>query len=177
MRLIELFIIKESSLSFSLSRPKDLDHDVHWGYEMAERFWRSLSSQKRTWDSKFDTEVRREFSSMVQRLFEEMIFVDYEHIKIKDVRTHGHLKLMRIPPDKLVMRGDFRYGSEDLANVVESGKDLVPIAVGARSEHGPFYVLDGHHRTRGYMIAGKDALCLVGWVDHNGRPAEISFES
>lgn len=165
--------------TLTIRRPSNVDADEHWPTRITDAFWKDIPKNEQTWDRKYDTESRRELSSMVQRLFESMLYdsENFEYRKIKDVDTHGHLRLTRVPYDKLVSRGDLRYGSGDLAEVVKSGKDLVPIAIGADSEKGPFRILDGHHRSRAYALANRPVLGFVGWVDKKGAPGEITFSS
>lgn len=61
------------------------------------------------------------------------------------------------------MRGDFRYGSGEMAEKIMNRFDLVPIQVGKINNN--YFVLNGHHRIRAYKEANKNIPAFIGWIE------------
>lgn len=105
----------------------------------------------------YHDDVRDVVRDMVQRVGESLR-PDYDEW----LDSAGSITLERLDPGSVVQRGDWRYPSDDLAEIVRDGGDLAPIAAGERG--GTFFVLDGHHRLRAYKMAGAQVPALVGRV-------------
>lgn len=89
---------------------------------------------------------------------------DITHHGTRKLSTCGsniRILLSRIDPDKVVLRGDYRYDAEPMSKFLRDNPrlELPPIQVGLQSNQ--LHLLDGHHRYRAYLGAGRDPLAFT----------------
>lgn len=153
--------------TYSLRRTPDMDPEdsptalVAWkiAREILEGSWLNL-------DPSYEQDLRAAVTDAVQRV-RESIYRD------RAWRGSGEITLTQLDPEQVFQRGDYRYHSGELAEIVRSGLDLVPIVAGVHA--GGAHVLDGHHRLRAYALAGQVVPALLVSARTDGEPATIEF--
>ena len=143
-----------------------------WLHDFGERAFGSIPSSMKRWDRSRDGEALGSLRDVIGRVVEEL---RKGGKKVAQMTGRGMIEYRYVKPDELEQRGDFRYGSQDLAKTIQSGKDLVPIVAGSSDGGKHVRVLDGHHRMRAYQIAGRPMPAFIGWVEPGDEPATLSF--
>jgi hypothetical protein len=141
-----------------------------WLNHVKNTVWSQLPAPAKTWDSKYDVDARASLSSIIQRLVEDLTGGD---LLLEEATKAAFIEFRYVNPKELIHRGDTVYSSEKMADVVRSGKDLAPIQAGANRPRGKVWVLDGHHRMRAYILAGKSMPAWIGWTG-SGQPASLT---
>lgn len=138
--------------------PKGMDVEDYYDW-LYERDVAIASSFPILWDKKYQEEFITSIRILIQRAKESN--------KNSDII----LTLKRAEPDTVHLRGDYRYPSDDLAEYIKQGKDLLPSIVGKTSSGS--HLLDGHHRWRAYLLAGKKPLILEASFEKTSKTPVI----
>lgn len=104
--------------------------------------------------------MKYELVDMIRRL---IVSLKEDTGKLSTTDYVAYLKFDFIDPNIIHMRGDFRYGSGEMAEKIMNGFDLVPIQVGKINNN--YFVLNGHHRIRAYKEANKNIPAFIGWIE------------
>lgn len=141
-------------LELNLLPPPGFSSDDYWDY-VGDRDNEAILFFPALWEPVYDSEFRSYYYGTVQRGVEEIQKSGKVSVSGKDVT----LTLTRVNPSSVHLRGDYRYESDKLADVLLNTKyDLVPPVVGV-SGAGK-HLQDGHHRWRAYLQAGIAPLVL-----------------
>ncbi len=114
------------------------------------------------WNEKGKNEAKQYLRNSIQRGTEELEGPQRDQ-KLSKQGNDVEITLRRVSPDEIDrvhLRGDTRYSHGEMAEYLKtSGKELPPIQLG-QTEHG-LHLLDGHHRWRAYLEAGKSPLVFI----------------
>lgn len=166
-----------TSLKFPLIPTKEWklknSENLSWAYEVIpDMIKKNFPKKAKTWDMSFDQDAMMSISGMVRRLLEEV--TENGNVKLRDTKKSAVLEFLYLEPKNIIQRGDLRYGSGELANIIKSGKDLAPIECGKVGNS--IHVLNGHHRIRAYIITNEKIPAFVGSVVEDSVP-QIYFSA
>jgi hypothetical protein len=167
--MIKVKILKESYIP--IKKPADPDEDMLW--YLADQLWNMIPQSAKTWDRVYDSDAKNTLVSQIRRGIETMQETGDSRKRLKDIQGTLFITLTRVDPN-IHNRGDYRYSSEKLVDVLNSGKDLAPVAVGS-IDGKTLHILDGHHRMRAYQEVGKKMLAFVVSIEHDNQPPRIKF--
>lgn len=134
-------------------------------YGQAYRYFESLKGSF-NWEPQYHQEVVSVIYNGITRIKET---IKQKGGRLKTSPFFGYISIARIPTNKIVDRGDMRYGSEELASKIQQHFDLVPVLIAEAG--GVFHLQDGHHRLRAYQMMQQPVLSFVIGVTPTNDPS------